>query len=402
MRSDLELAILEWGGKNGVLSFLKEKVPGLRHSIVPLLLFRMHDKITSKMRGACEFACEFFGTNNIVGRSSARDDINALVDTTPTEVGILENLDDLVRSVRDQCRNPLIAAYSRQEGGRYDPEEVTLSISPLLTIDEQIVLRGLITEHPNLPGVSCVDLKYGGVDHCSYGNSFSFDFLKGRALPVGMDFSSGPNVNIEQLENDAREGLVLSERVRASGVFPRDKALQFEFAKWKKRNGSGAPELLGEVIEGDFLTQVKFFADKIPSSCSADEIEAVFNAENSKGFRNFGITSRDGLVLPCVTGENRSVFRKFEKDHPGVPYAAHLSLEGLTQPLTLHDCLPRMMAHLPVPKASIDHKQSRPAMHCLANGGVAFLNNPHNIECDGASRVRVKSDGLHPHVEPIA
>ncbi|MDP2642332.1 MAG: hypothetical protein Q8P62_00630 [Candidatus Peregrinibacteria bacterium] len=212
---------------------------------------------------------------------------------------------------------------------------------------------------------------------------------------------AAPFANRDLLEAEAREGLALSNLIRAAGVFPSDRALQYEFVKWNRSNRRKEDgELSGEKKEGVFLTQVKFFADKRPARCSTADVEKVFDQRNSRGFRNFGVTPPEGIVLPCVHGEkSRDDFRRFEERNPGVPYAAYLELEGLTQPLTLSDCLPRMRAHLPVPKASIDHAQSRPAMRALNNGGVALFYNPYVMNCDGADRVRIVADGLNASVE---
>jgi len=326
-----------------------------------------------------------------------------LIDVMPTEVGKLSDVDELIRRVKVQCRDLGIAAYSKQEGGYYDPEEVTLSVSPLLTVGERTVVRGLVTEHPNLPGVSCVDLKYGGISHAESGDSFSCDFLHDRALPIADICGFSPFADSAFLEAEAREGLALSNLIRGAGVFPSDRALQYEFVKWNRSNRRVKDGVLpGEKKEGVFLTQVKFFADKRPARCSIADMEKVFDQRNSRGFRNFGVTPPEGIVLPCVHGKkSRGDFRRFEEENPGVSYAAYLELDVLTQPLTLSDCLPRMMAHLPLPKASIDHAQSRPAMQALNNGGVALFYNLYVLNCDGANCVKIVADGLNASVEAV-
>ncbi|MDP2642354.1 MAG: hypothetical protein Q8P62_00740 [Candidatus Peregrinibacteria bacterium] len=179
MGSELELTIRDLGGKHGILEFLRKNVPELAKEriLVPSIVFRIGDGINGRVKEALGLACEFFCTDNVVVRSSERNDYCGLIDAMPTEVGKLSEVDELIRRVKVQCRDPGIAAYSKQEGGYYDPEEVTISVSPLLTVGERTVVRGLVTEHPNLHGVSCVDLKYGGVNHSDIGDSFSCDFL---------------------------------------------------------------------------------------------------------------------------------------------------------------------------------------------------------------------------------
>lgn len=404
MNAQLELAIRGLGGKHGIPEFLRTNVPGLEQEriLVPSLVFSIRDCLKRKMRDALGLACEFFCTQDVVVRSSEWNDYCGLIDAMPTKVGNISEVDLLIEEVKRQCRDPGIAAYSKREGGCYDPGNVTLSVSPLLTMGERVVLRGLVTEHPNLPGVSCVDLVCGGVNHADGGDSFSCDFLYDRALPLDVYGDS----NRDMLEAEAREGLALARFIRRANVFPNDRALQYEFVKWN-RNGrrKDEPHFSGEKSQGVFLTQVKFFADKRIADHPAAEIDKVFDQKRSYGFRNFGITPPEGLVLPCVysefqgvNGTSRSAFAKFEREHPGVPYAAYLNTDGLTQPLTLRDCFPRMMAYLPQQKPSVDHKHSRPMMHVDRNKGVSFLNNPQVMYCEGAKHVKVWSDGLHQSV----
>ncbi len=371
----LETRVDALGGKNGGLKFLGS-TSALRDHIVPSIVLERHDRITANIARLLADRCADFKTNRVIVRLSHADDFYGLVDAMETKVGKIEDLDTIIAEVRAKCNDPRIVDYSNREGGHFDPDDVTVAIAPFIKGP-----RGLVTEHPNLPGVSCVDMVYDDYsDSSSDSHSFmashsSVDFLNGAALPIyGGDSSV-----------DARDGLELRNIVREAGLFSDDIALQYEFGLWNDRR---------------FLYQVKFFANVNETDCSSSEIRKVFDLPNGRGYRNFGITPQDGLVLPCVNGESRSAFRRFEAKKPGVDYAFHLSLEGLTAPLQLED-LPRSMKAYFALKPPLTHQNARFVQSCLKRDGVAFLNSPYVLNCEGADNVKVLSDGLNSSVEAM-
>jgi len=352
--------------------------------------FGMRRRLQAGEKHALALGCEFFETDEVIVRTSDRDDFWGLVDALPTKIGKLTDVDELVKEVREKCRDPRIVDYSRKERGFYDPKRVTTSVAPLIKGP-----RGLVTEHPNLPGVTCVDLVYGDTEghggdaHSSEASHVSVDFLDDSPLYV---YGEAKDLSKEVL-NQARDGLAMSRLVRGSDSYSDSVALQAEYGLWKGYS---------------FLFQVKGFAYRRDTKRSSEEIREVFDREEGmkietgrRGFRNFGITKEEGLVLPCVRGEHRQAFRSFEEKRPGVPYAFHLGLDGLTAPLRIEDLPERMRAYLPMPKPPLSHQNTRLAQSCLKKGGVAFLNNPSVMECDGADYVRVVSDGLHSSVERV-
>lgn len=391
----LEEAMERLGGKIGNLDFLRG-VPGINRHLVPSVSLGMRRRLNAGERYALEWlACDFFETDKVIVRTSDPDDFWGLIDAMPTKIGKLTDVDRLIEEVRAECRDPRIVGYSIREGGHYDPSRVTTSVAPLINGP-----RGLVTEHPNLPDVTCVDLVYGdtaghsGNAHSSEASHVSVDFLGDNPLHIYGEHSDP--------SKEARKGLELGRLVRGSDAYSDSVALQYEYGMWKDLS---------------LLYQVKGFAYRRDTPRSPEEIRAVFDREEEmglkggrRGFRNFGITNEDGLVLPCPRvkgqeekdpGQFRGTFRNFEEKNPGVDYAAFLSSEGSTHPLTLKDYFSYMKAYLPMPKPPLSHQNTRLAQICLKRGGVAFLNNPSVMECDGADYVRVVADGLHSSVERV-
>ncbi len=367
------------GGKNGLLRGFKY-MAALRDHVVPSFIFREGlDAITPNIREMIAARCANFGSGEkVIARSSCEADFRRFVDVMPTIHGNLGDLDRIIREIRAKCADPELLAYAAREGIAYDPKDVTISVAPYLEGH-----RGLVSEHPNLEKVRLVDIVCNDNDssgnaHSDKASHFSFDFLENEHLSVYGNCGM-------HLEEDARRGIMLRNLVRDSGLFSDDIALQIEYVVGRQQA---------------FITQVKFFADVKETGCSTAEMRKAFEQENSRGFRTFGITPEDGLVLPCVNAKRRNAFRNFESRRPGVPYAGYLDLDGLTPQLTLRDSFPFMMAYF-ADKPPMSHNNFRPVQDVLRNGGVAFLNSPYSVNCEGAEAVKVFSDGLHSSIEAL-
>lgn len=367
MDAKLESNIQELGGKHGVLAYLRENVPELRGHLVPSLVFGIREGLGEQARILLEWACDSYESSRVIVRSSEQNDHRGLVDAMPTEDGNLEDVDGLIQDVQAKCLNERIIDYSEKEGGDYDPERVTISVAPFINGP-----RGLVTEHPNIPGVLCVDVVKKLSEKVESLSHESLDFLDGRCLNV--------SVYDDLSEVYARHGLRLRDLVRESGAFDDDDVLQYEF-------------VLGQ--SGSFLTQVKWFAKRNLTNCSSAEVKAVMNKPFSRGYRNFGITGKDGIVLPYVKGDERKAFLDFEAQNPGVPYAFHLSHDGLGKRLKLDQIPKHMRAYLPAVKPPLTHQNTRFVQNCLKRDGVAFLNTVLNARHAKADNVRVTSDGLN-------
>jgi len=94
----LEKAMDLLGGKIGNLEFLREK-PNFRGRIVPSVSFGMRRRLEAGEKRALALGCEFFETDDVIVRTSDRDDFWGLVDAMPTKIGKLTEVDGLHSSV---------------------------------------------------------------------------------------------------------------------------------------------------------------------------------------------------------------------------------------------------------------------------------------------------------------
>ncbi len=351
----------------------RENVPGGRRYVLPMELLMPGDQYTLGIHRLVKAACREAGTDWVIVRTSERSDWDGMVDTMPTKV-IPANLFSLrrvraaIQAVRMQCHHPDLLRYAEVEGNGYDPEKVTVSVTPWVSYP-----HGSVTEHPNIPGRQFVDVckpsnsgmgAKGLIHRCA-------GYQDGEYIE-----RSGYVVNTSY----GKKGLAVANWARESGDLPEDRAYQFE-----------------EVGMGGYpkLTQVRDFAVVRLADFRVERKESSMT-------RNFGVTPPEGVVIRCVRYGVRGDIGKFinglhDDADPFMYFATNVG-----EPLTLVDHVhPLMQGYVVNQKSPLSHNNMRFVQAALrAENGVAFLGRNRNTDYQGV--VRVVSDGERRIVERAA
>lgn len=375
----VQQAAQEYGAKNGILMQMREqKVDGV--TVLPLEVLDVQEKTTWATRWAIKAACKDAGLpKRVIVRTSEQADWAGLVDVMPTIPEVkpsIWTLNSQIGRVRKGCYADDIMAYADKEGGGYDPDNVSISITPDIG---RAGTRVIITEHPNLEDVVLVDFCefYGGeVSSMKYS---SLDFDHGQ-LQDTHHIRAITSTGLARFKPLAERALELSRRVRETGWFADDVALQLEGA------------LLGDA--DDLLFQVRLLAERRMADFEIEGDHKFSSGERYK-YRTFGVTAPEGKVWTVASGGIRSVFANFEEEHPEASYL--LAPENITNPLTLKDFPTNMEAYMikGYPKPALPHQNTRFVQMALRKGGVAMLEHLH-MRPRGLSRgnkVRVISNG---------
>ncbi len=454
MNNSLRSSIDELGGKHGFLEWGRDN--GLSDFLVPQEILTPGEAYSEKVAQRVLRAMEAFGTGEVIVRTSEKSDWEGMVDTMPTEVCNLRELAEVVEQVREQCFDPDLIAYAETEGSDYDPGRVTVSIAPYIPQP-----HGTLTEHPNQPGVSLMDIfttkpvsldeiilksdipyhifgRYSEGKMVSISRTDKFDFQGEKVDEFDLSYASLVK-NILQLQLVVR----LVNFIREKGIDLDDEALQFEFGFHPK-------------TKQPLLFQSKFFAKKQLSDFQLDEADGFCE----EGSRIFGFTHPEGITLPIAKKESRSeAIRKGEfkfaprqlkiegdriiyvdtgeekkfaedwmRDHRvekmlaaqgksqelnwvprNEPYL--LAPEWITNQLSLSEIAPNMLGYIPGAKTagslSLAHQNTRFVQATLKKDGFSILNNfahrrfPEENDEEDLIPAKITCDGRAFRIEAV-
>lgn len=356
----------EYGWKNGGLLYIREKVDGGGEYVLPMEILKPGADYTRAVHCGVIASCKEVGSNAVIVRTSQRTDGPGMVDVMPTRLVPLSiffsarRIAKVVEEVRRGCFDSKLVAYSQVEGLGYNPEEVTVSITPFLdepdVYDEydenrRFCKAGLVTEHPNQDKVLLADMfelrKHSlvGDRHCST------NFLNNRT-PI----DSRLDVN-----RDFREFLKLQQFVRDADILDENMSYQFEGGMDRKRQRAR-------------LLQIREFAPKR----KADFRLTPSLRSNSVGRRVFGITPKDGIEVSIAFVSNRKSF--YEEVLPNISsnqkfVLALYKTSGPLQPNEIPD--PRMVGYMACDRVHLTHQGTRPVQAALRKeDGIANLGSP--------------------------
>ena len=371
MDPGLRAAAQEYGGKTGVLMWLRAYCDELRNHILPCEVFNILNENLGGFRRKIAALCREYGTDKVIIRTSTPGDLYAMVDVMPTRVCRLDEIEIVVAAMREECRKSELLFFAAMEGTEYDPDGVTFSITPYIG-----GMSATLTEHPNQVNTHLVDVVR------------IFDEVE--AYHTGYDFRDGKIIDeygkyyVEDLEY-ARSAHTLFAPLRATGALSDDVACQHEVIF---RNGF------------PILTQVRNFAPKkFADFCLVGE-----NVEES--CRTFGVTDadlgeyEDLLSVYSVWGRNECMVR--ERRVPYMPYM--LSPHAMSDKLGLDECPQWMRAFVPEhPKPQLSHQATRFVQMCLRREGVALLNTMRaGVKyLKGYDFVRLRCDGYRSLLEGV-
>jgi len=352
------------GGKNGIQHFLREQqVEGL--TILPSEILLPNDRPDFAMRRRLRALCKDCGTDSAIVRTSIESDLNGLVDVLPTikdvPIGLLlgSDLAEVVRSARKECHSAVVKQFAEIEGSPYKPEKVSISITPFLRLKR----AAIVTEHPNQNGVVLIDIVE--LWRTSDGEELQPEYTTYESLHNTIQPSRRTSTTISELLPSAEKAKDVLSRVRSTGYFTNDTALQLEIGFHPKDNRT----VLLQVRQ---LAEIKRANFAVPT-----ESPITINTQDKLYLRAFGITPSEGLRLSIVRCEIRGDYQRFESEHSGTPYI--LVPNNISAPLEPWECPSSSMKGYIVdlrPKPALPHQNTRFVQMALKQGGIAILAAP--------------------------
>ena len=370
MDQKLREHIDEFGGKNGALVYLRGLTRGGDY-VLPMEVLKSGDSYTGETHRGVKAACKEVGSDRVIVRTSEPTDFQGMVDAMPTEVVEMGwfsrgRIAKVIEQVRQRCTHPDVLKYAEVEGFGYDPQRVTVSVTPFSGYP-----HGLVTEHPNQDGVRLVDEwePYGG----NFGDkNVSADFVNGNMAYAYMG------------QYNFKKYLAVQEWIRESGVLDSDMAYQFEC-------GSGQ--------SNPVLFQVREFAKRAKANFE------VAHSRSGNIHRVFGITPEEGIEV--VVARERSRRMLYENVLPEISDTQPFILApDQTHSRLLIDEIPdrRMLGYTTKDKPALSHQATRFVQAALRHRhGFAQLMDLDFYERYryGLPKVRVISDGVRQRVEPV-
>ncbi|MFC1751149.1 hypothetical protein ACFL2V_20375 [Pseudomonadota bacterium] len=355
-------AIDELGGKNGVLEHLRDKDPRGEEYLLPRVLIPPGGKWVGPNMLDLADRCDELGVDlKVIVRPSERSDYRGMVDTMLSKVCDVGRVPIAIDAVRKQCASAGVLEYARREGNDYDPERISISVAPF--IPEPYIT---VTEHPNWEDLLLIDVRTtyndGGVKarHKQYIHR-AFNYVDGEC--------DSPS------EEHADKGVTLQRRVRETGVFPDDRALQYEY-------------VIHPQTQKPMLVQVREFAKK-----NSQGLYSEMKGLNMKP-RNFGVTSPKGVQHKVVKSRFWSEAMRYELMNPGALYV--LATKIITRPLEVADCPVNMRGYITRPRASrsLSHQNTRFVQMCLRHEeGFAALGTSWWDDFEDRDTVHVTMNG---------
>ncbi|MFA6024778.1 MAG: hypothetical protein WC777_06335 [Candidatus Gracilibacteria bacterium] len=347
-----------YGGKNGPLLFIREKIPGGPQLVPPMEIEVLGDLHTKRqvpeLCRAIAAACEELKTDQYIARTSypgrgGRGDWEGLVDAMPTLSHIpVETLEggnlpaSIARSFYEKLLDPRFLAFARKEGIDFDPDKVTIAFSPQVPFPHSTV-----TDHPNRSEFTMVDIAKPLDDAISYKESGNLSTSEDRDFEGGAEAQGFSFLRKGIFRPDRfSTAMRTREQIREWGILDDEtEAYQLEGAC----RGEGALH---------WILQLRLFAQRRTPDFSLDQNQYIAG-------RILGITPSDGMVCTVLHAGTRIEAGIFEDENPGVPYLFVLETSGVTQPLTLSDQTTKMVGYKPKDKPYLSHQNTRAAQEVL-------------------------------------
>lgn len=349
----LAAAIVERGGKLGVLDFLRTNFAELAGNIIEQVTLGIDEELSKQQLNKIKAICARYGTNSVIIRTSHHSDWERMVDAMPTERDVLLDKDGFViqrciLEITEKCRNQSLINFAQKEGSDYDPGHVTIGIAPYLEFNYATPIT--MTEHPNHKEVRLMDVVWHPKGYTHPGQFFwnPYDFVDGQQA------SSFGNSE----EYPLRKSLGLMDDLRETGLFGDNHSLQYEALLLP----SGKP----------LLVQVRQFAKfQQAEEIKIKKTKQDYRCDYSRigHHRSFGIFEG---VLPISYGASRQIALHHEEKRPGVEYA--YSPSGISEPPKLNEVPEFMKVYVPSSDApALGHNQTRYVKYALQNNGAAIL-----------------------------
>lgn len=386
MDSQFRKYVDEFGGKHGPLLYIRDFVSGGTNLVPPMEISNLaelacRDVAPDIVRGI-RSACKELEVNEYIARTSLMGwgDFNGLVDATPTishiPLGTLEQGNypsSVARTLLDMCKNPDLINFAANEGVAFDPSRVTVSFSPQLPFP-----HSTITEHPNRPDVTMVDISRpaGDGSYRDFGNVSETDTATFENERLPYRSLASPEL--------MRAGLNVRQLLMEAGFLDHDHcSYQYEGAC----RGAEVPH---------WLLQIRFFAPRVNP-----DFELERGSKAIGRTKLMGVTPRGGTVMKYFPAMFRAEAVDFEKENPHTSYLLDLATVATTNPLTLSDQLRNVLGYVVAEKPFLSHQNTRFAQRCLRQpGGFVELNTFHpQIAAAPYSDVRIICDGTRRIIE---
>lgn len=377
MDSRLVKSIKDYGGKFGPLLHIRDHEKDGQQLVPPLEVFSMDDFLNGDLGpiNSIKRACGELGVEHAILRSGMKGygDFRGLVDVFPTEPVIpLDKLNvDYLRRVLlpkmlDVLENPLFPIYVESEGFNFDIKNVVFGLMP-----QFYDYATTVTEHPNQPEKVMVDIRreFGDKTRFKYGVYDAMDFV---ADSPTWTRKAHLTLVPDRLFWNANE---LRHTIHEMGILdPIADAYQFE--------------MIPDNSDNQQILQIRFFARR-----RLADFEVERNTVDDLTDRIFGITGKEGIVLPWLNAERREEAEYFESENPGVPYILGLDRDETTRPLELWHKFPQLWGYS-VTKRFLAHQNTRLVQDALRKQeGFAVLRHVHEESFRTGAMVRVVCDG---------
>ncbi len=345
MNKDLRKSIDQFGGKHGVLLYIRQHLPEFKKYVLPLEVFAWDKSFSLLDRLRYTFKPDY-----CLLRTSHPYDWYGLIDAMPTVPTFVGDLVASKQHCYTECSSDLFRLFAERDGLRnYNINDVTLS----LTEYKKCLRLITVTEHPNRDGIyyfDVVDLK-GYEENHPRNSSFVFNEKAETCYQQHWLNAAG----FPGLQNVAREILAVCRSLRDTNVFGNESALQFEFGLMGERFSS-----VGEF----YLFQVRHFAP-------FQKVEKFVDPNREREFplRVLGVTPPEGITLNVVSTHWLHISESYEQ--PFV-YLRHKA-DGRLRVAITHQPPPTMRAYFPLGNPALTHNHSRFVQMALRQGGVAVL-----------------------------
>jgi hypothetical protein len=388
MNEQLTRYIEEYSGKHGPLLYIRERVKGGTDIVPPMEianLVELSERITApEIARGIRSSCKETGVEEYIARVGLKGfgDFNGLVDAFPTDQHLsLTYLNDfwptgVARILLGKCQNPALKEFARREGVILNEQNLVVSFSPQIGFP-----HSTITEHPNQPGVTMVDIFRPFPPFEIYEKS------------QNMSFTDTVNFDGDKIGNrhefDAKlfqAGLQVRKLIEDAGILDHEtSAYQYEGA------------CRGD--EPHWLVQIRSFAPRRQADFVLERGDHSFGRS-----KVMGITPEEGLQLVMLKADKRKEAVDFEKANPNTQYLLNLDWKSTTKKLQLSDQLKNIRGLAVEFKPFLSHQNTRFVQTCLqAPNGFVELNGGslqyRTIET--GALVRVICDGVRRVVERV-
>ncbi len=367
MNKDLRKNIDQFGGKHGVLLYIRQHLPEFKKYVLPLEVFAWDKSFSLLDRLRYTFKPDY-----CLLRTSHPYDWYGLIDAMPTLPMFIRELTETKEKCRTACSSDLFKVFAERDGLRnYDINDVTLSLTEYKKCFRLIT----VTEHPNRDGIYYFDVTdtNGYEENHPMNSSFVFheklDILHNQ---YWLNYA-----NFTGLQDIAREILAVCKSLRDTKIFGDDSALQFEFG-----------------IVGDRFLMRDFYLFQVRHFAPFQKVERFVEDGEDREFpiRVFGVTPPDGITLKPVVTHWLHISESYES-----PFAYFRERsDGRLRVDIVHQPPSTMRAYFPNGNPALTHNHSRFVQMALRQGGVALLGGHfRERDLESCTSITIYSDGVN-------